>query len=342
MRFFLLCSACVVLSLGVAAPGSTTFTYARSDFAVIQVITVPELGLPNGAGHPLCDLQFSPDGNTVYLMATCETPGPPTGVYSASVTRNSSGDVTGFGSFTLLFAPPSDTFFSGGLEMAPGTTQPAFFSSSVTRTDIASRGPTYEYGILQFPVATNADEVTDIGLGYRGSAVEFLPFAGDAANDPRTILQTFFGSGEVWAHTVTPDGGGVFDDTFTVNPDGTLWADLSTSVGTDTMGDLEILTQGHLAGYAVVARFYGGVDVFPLNGSSDAPAEGTTVSTVEKIAFGNDAWGVEQDPVTGDLWIISYFAERSVPDPDTLPTIVVLRSALFADGFERGNSSEWQ
>lgn len=333
---------CLLVFLGFASPALGSFTYARTDFAVVNAIAVPELDLPIGVGHPLCDMQFSPDGNLVYLLASCETDDRASGVYSADVYRAANGDVTGFGSFSAVFSGPEDTLFVGGLELAPGTTTPTLFTSVVQDDgSAASRGPGFTYGVLQY-LDLGLEEVTELGAGYRGSGVEFLPFSGDPVTDPRTLLKMYFDTGEVWSHTATPDGD-VNDDSFTVNPVGTLWADLSTSVGTNTIGDLDILTLGPLAGWAVVARYYGGVSAFQLNGTSDAPADGTTVTNVETIAFGNDAWGVEQDPVTGNIWIVSYFVPGDIPNPETetLPALVQLKSALFADGFERGDTTAW-
>ena len=78
-----------------------------------QVIN--EFPMPANLTDPLGDLLFSDDGSQVFIVDASESTG--SAVWQAPVTRNAAGDVTGFGTFTQLFA---DEEIDTGLTLGPG------------------------------------------------------------------------------------------------------------------------------------------------------------------------------------------------------------------------------
>ncbi|MFT5710243.1 MAG: hypothetical protein ACI8QT_000937 [Halioglobus sp.] len=97
----LIFNSIVLAQVSVVEPG----------FEIISTFDVPA-GLTSSLGTML----FSNDGNTAYILDESEE--SDSAVWSATVTRNARGDVTGFGSFTQVFAFSNmDT----GLELGPGT-----------------------------------------------------------------------------------------------------------------------------------------------------------------------------------------------------------------------------
>lgn len=274
-----------LLLLGVLSPVAVFPQFVLEDdrFEIVNTFTLPE-----GATAEICDLQFSADGNTAFISSDCED--EESEVLSASVMRSSSGDVVGFGAFTSVFAEES---IDSGLQFGPGTDTFFYWIEDT--------------GIGQRPAGGPQEIVapTDYSFDYGG--LVFIPPGYPNAGD---LLHSSYEQGIVFLHAVTPDG----DGTFTVSAGSSVWADLTTSVGTDVIGDIEILTQGPLAGNALVALYDtdDSLGLIPIS-AAGTPARGGGVE-IDVFASGtSNTWGVEQDPTTGNIWAVIY--DTTVAEP---------------------------
>lgn len=283
--------SCLLL-LGGLSPAAVFSQLVIEDdrFEIVNTFT-----LPTGATPEICDLHFSPDGNTAYLSSDCEDRSSE--IVSASVQRSSGGDVVGFGTFATVFA---EALIDSGLQFGPGTDTFFYWVE--------------DGGIGQRPTGGPQELVAPTDYSYEYGGLEFIPPGYPNAGG---LLHSNYGEGMIFLHAVTYDG----DGTFTVAAGSSVWADLSSTVGTDVIGDVEILTSGPLAGHALVALYDGddSLGVFPIS-AAGTPARGGGVD-VDVLASGtSNAWGVEQDPTTGNLWAVIY------EDEDDVTVLVQIRS----------------
>lgn len=274
---------------------------------------IGEFGVPAGLTEPLGDMMFNNDGSVVYFVDRSEY--DDSAVWSAPVIRDGGGNVTGFGSMTLLFA---DDYIDTGLEFAPGSTTMFYRGWGPNEAAIAQRR------------ADGAIEYTEI-YNYEAyfGGLAFVPTGYSSFGN---LVSTSYYDEAMYSHMVTDDG----DGTYTV-ADGTLFADLSGSGLADSMGDVEFVTSGYLADSLLIAfHDYVGntISFIDLDPSTGLPAEGPTPTVHPLLTGTTEAWGIAVDPVTGYVWATMY-------EPTFEPYIVVIAVPVFADGFESGDNSAW-
>jgi len=262
---------CVCLLLGGGA---------ISEAATLHIpgfVEVNQYSLPAGIPGPLGGVMFSDDGNTLYILGGSESNA--SGAWTVPVIRNTSGTVTGLGAASQLFAfPQMDT----GLEIKPGT-DTLFFR--INGGEIGERRP--DGSIASF-LATGASFVG--GLAF---VPDPLPNAGD-------LLVGNYNSGVIHSHSLTDNS----DDTFTP----VLQGFYSNSAFGAT-GDLNFIPSGIFANDLMYTNWNGGtvsiIDIDPLTG---IPVGGGVAPTATLFAsgLGSGPWGLEFDPITGDLFISNF------------------------------------
>lgn len=265
---------------------------------------VNELEPPPGVTQAVGDLAFSFDGTTAYFISSSETTG--SAVWSATVLRDLAGAVVGFEDPALEF---EEEDMDTGLTVAPDSAT-LFFRLSHAIGQRPPGGPAESYPIDYGP--------------YGGMA--FLPPG--SANAGNLVGVSYSGR-SLYLHTVTSDQ----DGTYSIGQD-TLYADLDFT----GPGDVEVATAGPLEGWMLVAA-YGStspVVTFPLDSATGLPQQGTSPVSIPFVT-GPDpvlAWGLAIDPVTDNIWIVVFAGSG--------PSLVQIeRAALFADGFESGDTSAW-
>ena len=264
-------------------PVLAQLTILHPNFELVNSFPVPD-----ELDDPMGDILFSEDGSIVWVIEGSESDGA--AVFTATVTRDSEGNVTGFGTFTQVFAFPNlDT----GLIFSPAGDALFFFAEGIGHRqtngtiEVVEPDSDFDYGGLAF-----------LPPGY--------PNAGD-------ILFSSYNENIVYQHGVTADG----DGSYTVEALGTSWADLSAAFEDDgQIGDIILLAQGLLAGNAMIAVYGDEPDAsepvtlvyFPV-GADGLPA-GSGAPTPTTFATGvPGAWGVSEDPVTGNLWLVDFDAD---------------------------------
>lgn len=230
------------------------------------------------------DLLFSADGNLAYIIDQSED--SPSAVWMASVARDDAGNVSGFDTFTQVFA---DVGIDTGLSFGPGT------DTFVYRTEVNGITQRLNDGTIEGRPITNYDP------SFGG--LTFVPEAFSTGGD---IVSVSYNEGVLYQHPTAPDG----DGSFTIN-DPTTFADFSGSIGTSTIGDVAYVTSGPLAGTMMITAYNNSdtADIyhFPIDSATGLPAEGLTPTPVPFVNNGdNEAWGVATDPVTGNIWLIEF------------------------------------
>jgi hypothetical protein len=261
--------------------------FSLSSFALIMSVrdgftVVNEFPSPAGLTGSLGDLEFSADGNTVYLTDESESTGST--VYTASVNRDASNNVTSFGGFTPLF---TQDYIDTGLAFAPGSS--TLFYRTVPDP----------YYISQRTSGGMVEDTEIINYDGEYGGLAFIPAQYSNAND---LLTTSYNDEQIWRHPITDD----MDGTFTIGS-GVLVSDVAGGL---SMGDLEYITQGPLANNLIIAGYSD--DTFalftlPVNTTTGLPAATSTpVEFAEGVSGSNGVWGVAIDPVSNNIWAIDY------------------------------------
>jgi len=249
-----------------------------------RFVLINEFDPPAELTEPFGDLMFSSDGNLAYVIDRSEDSSA--AVWVATVTRDATGNVTGFGTFTQTFA---DEDIDTGLTFGPGT------DTFVYRTAGDGIAQRFNNGAIE------DRPITDYDPSFGG--LTFVPGMFSNGGD---IVSVSYDEGVLYQHPTVADG----DGSFTIGTPA-VFADLSSSIGTFTIGDAEYITSGPLAGTMMVAAYNSSATAdlyyFPINSSTGLPAQGLTPTPV---AFANngdgEAWGVATDPVTGNIWLIDF------------------------------------
>lgn len=277
MSRFIRSAFIMVFSLFIYNNALGQLTVDEPEYQVFNTFDIP----PNLTSS-LGTILFSADGNTVWILDESED--SDSSIWTATVTRDAQGNVTAFGAFSEVF---EYDYMDTGLEFGPSSDTMFFY--------------VYDGGIGQ-RLANGTVEVTAVSPyddSYGG--VAFIP--GSYPNGG-SILHASYDDGQVYIHAATPDG----DGSFTVNGTGTLYADFSVSIGTSTLGDIIVITNGPLAGNVMMAIYdLSGMTLayFPI-GADGLPVGGTT-PTPQTFASGDlGTWGVAFDPVTGNIWAVDY------------------------------------
>ena len=288
--------------------GSIQFLILLSSFSLqAQVITTVQDGFiivnefvePTGKTRALGDMLFSADGDTVYVLSDSESSS--SYVSTASLTRNSDGDVVGFGTFSQLFAAE---YMDTGLTFAPGSNT-LFYRRSVS--------PSENY--ISHRLEQDFIEETLIsGYDTHFGGLAFIPDQYIFANN---LIAVSFNDQTLNMHLVTDD----MDGTFTVSPSATQVAALSS-----TIGDVEYITTGALKHTMIIATYAdaeASLVMIPVNSVNGLPNPNPATTV---IAAGSDgAWGVAIDPITDNIWSIDY-------SNNSLTQIKI--DVVFKNGFE--------
>lgn len=285
------------LSLGLGlCMNATGQTVQVPGYSIAQ--TYP---IPTGVGEPVSSLFLDPNGVNYYIISNSEQNDAE--LRQGTLTRDGNGAIVSFSPTTQVMA------FAGldaGNSKAPGS-DTLFF----TLADPDS-GDLY---LLQRNAAA-ATTSTLIDLTASAGGLGFIPSDAPAfAND---LLIGLYNTDVVRRYTLSPDA----NDFFTVTFAG-LFADLSSLV--QGLGDVDFLTHGPLAGNMVVAAWdSAGLYVVPIDPNTGLPVGGannpSVIPFVTGIGDGIDSgpWGLEIDPITGDLFAINW-------DSDALGTDVIIR-----------------
>jgi hypothetical protein len=298
----------MVAILSIAMPASAQLVVEHPFCHIIG-----EFGLPAGLTDDLGDIQFSDDGSMVYFIDQSEDQNA--AVWSAPVIRDAGGNVSGFGTMTLIFAEP---YMDTGLEFAPGSSTMFFRGYDPDEPAIGQRRSD---GAIEYKRIT----------GYTGDhgGVAFVPQIYASFGN---LVSTSYNDARIFSHAVTDDG----DGTYTV-ADGTIYADFSGMVLTNGMGDAEFMTSGPLADTLLIVFYdYVGesLSYIDLDPSTGLPIEGTTPTLHPLLTGTTEAWGLGVDPLTGYIWVTMW-------DPTFEPYILAIAVPFFADGFESGDTSAW-
>ncbi len=145
------------------------------------------------------------------------------------------------------------------------------------------------------------------------------------------IVHSNHNNGKLFRHPTIDD----LDGTFTIDPAGVLLADLSASISTDVLGDVEFVTDGALAGNALLANYLGtdSLSYFPMDAATGLPSAGIEPTPTVFATGTTESWGVAQDPITGYIWSIQYSGATRL--------IQIADSGIFWDGFEDGTTDVW-
>lgn len=291
------------LVLALPASGGAQLLVLDQRFEVVN-----EFPLPADLNPNLGDLMFSADGTTAFVITASESSA--SAVWTASIVRDGAGDVTSFGAFSEVFADP---MIDTGLTLAPG-------SDTLFYRVIGAIAQRRADGAIE------QEPIVDYGGTFGGLA--FLPAGYPNAG---SLLSSSFGDAAVYLHPVSDDG----DGTFTIG-EPTLWADLGLDV--DDLGDVEVVSSGPLAGSLLGTSF--GADpatlfTVEIDPATGLPAGGTTPAVMPFATGLTNGWGVAVDSITGNLWSIRFTAGS--------PALIQIgvKRALFADGFETGDTSAW-
>jgi hypothetical protein len=268
-------------------------TCAQGALAQFEVVDprfeiVDEIVFPAGFTSEICDIHFTDDGSQAFIVDDCED--SDAGIWRVDVLRDGSDRVTGFAAPVQLNTPGEE--LDAGLVLAP--------NGQTLFTWV------YDVGIGQLVSLTGAVEVTPVANydpDYGG--LDLLP-SGPNAGD---IVHSDYDLAQLYRHSYTPDG----DDSYTVDPVGVLYADFSGSLGSSVLGDVLFPTRGPLAGNALLALYNDSttqqsVAYFPL-GADGEPADGVSPALSFLVSGNNSVWGLAQDPLTGDLWLVDYGAD---------------------------------
>ncbi|MCH7914280.1 MAG: DUF1735 domain-containing protein [Deltaproteobacteria bacterium] len=257
---------------------TVTTTNAQITLHVPGFSWVNQFSLPAGIPSDLGDVLFSSDGNTLFILGGSES--FDSGVWSVPVTRDASGAVVGLGTATLLFLSESmDT----GLEFKPGTGT-LFF-----RNDLASVvGERRTDGTIAFFPAEGSTSFG--GLAF---VPDPLPNAGD-------MLLGDWDTGEINIHSLTDNGDGFF------TPGPKVFYSNSELGAT---GDLQFIPTGTFANDLMFTNFSNGtvsiIDIDPITG---LPVGGGSTPSITLFAsgLGSGPWGLDFDPITGNLFIANF------------------------------------
>ena len=260
--------------------------------AVAQVVVhdpsltvVNQFALPAGIPSPLGDVMLTEDGTTMLLVGGSERADG--SLWSAPVIRDASGTVTGLGSATLLLSYPGlDT----SVEVMEGTST-LFFAAWT-----ASFSPPPNAEIVEMlPDGTTAVFQLPDGAADSGFAIvpPWFPNGGD-------LLKAHYPSGIIDSYSLTDLGNGFFEPVL----DGYY----SNSQYTAS-GDMHFVPSGVYEDDLMFTDWDDGeIGVIDIDRTTGLPVGGGATPTLTIIAsgFGVGPWGLEFDPITGNLFVSNW------------------------------------
>lgn len=281
-----------------------------------------DLGGPSGVPGPLGGLTVS-NSNANTLLIGGSANGPAADIYSIGLTRNGSGNITGFSGTASFFADAFGPGNAGGIDggLAYGPDGVLFYTAFSNN------------GIGQIkPGSTGPDKLTTAPIGGTVGTLAFVPtgFAGAGMLALASYSQSTFG-----LYSLTPDGSGTFNLTEAVapitiggGPEGILYVPLGSALFANPSVLISEYGAGTIAAYEL--------------GANGLPIPGTRRVFITGLS---GAEGAALDPVTNDFLFstfgsgntvirVSGFAEPppAVPEPGTW---LMLSGGLLALGFAK-------
>lgn len=268
----------------------------------------------------LGDIWFSADGTTAFVVDRAQQSDAT--LWSLPVTRSVSGDVTGFGTPTLVF---TENQLETGLAQYDGDTTWFFRSSNL------GIGQRDEFGNVEY-FEPNYD--------VSGGGMTIIP---PGFPNSSQLLSADEEGRDVWRHPVSNDGDGTY----------TIGAGVRVVVNVTTTGedlyDLAYVQTGVLEGSLLAATevdedgLYGELRAYALDPATGQAvgglfADGVRIAQTSSCARNHscpDPFGLDIDPVTGNIWVMVNTSSSTLD-------LYQLVEVLFADGFEDGDTSAWQ
>ena len=286
----------VILALAWPLGGRALVLEDTTNFTVKNVWDAAgNLGIPQSLGG----LLFSQDGAILYAVGASESPA--SALYAIPVTRHpTTNEVTALGplaAVTKIFDGDSGTPSSGltaGLGFGPeGTLFSVYWDKNVLAQRPGGVGGTetqFDMGALGVPSATT-------GLMFSAHTI-----------DPSTafgMLQMIANAPEIYNVPLTPAGGGLFTPGAVSH---------FVTLLRDGVGAIQYVPSGSFAGDVMYVSWTVGevrvLDVdpatgLPIDAGTMLPMLGTSnpVDTGFASDLGNGPWGLDFDPLTGELFV---------------------------------------
>lgn len=295
------------LVASVPLTSSAALTLHVDGYAVVN-----ELATPSAVPFPIGDMTFSPDGNTAYFLGGSEGTG--SGVWSAPVTRDISGTVTGFGAATNLFYEGN---LDSGLLFYPGSTT-LMYRGQEPSSQEPSIGQRQDNGAIEHKYIINYD-------GALGGGMTVVP---SKYTNGGSLLSTSYGDEDMYLHTVVDDQ----DGTYTIG-EGEFYG--GTISG---FGDVAFVLTGGLADSVLYADYYyDEVRFFAVDPQTGLPVGGTSLNPSTFMSWSSleGPWGLEIDPITNNIFVMLFdpvtapivqvsAAANAVPEPSSLIALTLL------------------
>jgi hypothetical protein len=302
-----------------AAAVTTSIKFDLSGFQVTRVWTGASLGIPVSS-DPTCvntstctdlgGIFFSPDGNTLYVVAAADR--ATSALYAVSVTRSTTtNEVTALvGPAVKVFGgnpPPGGGGLDAGWEFGPLGT---LFYSYVPADVLAERVGATE---MQFDLSTSPSNVPNSIAG-----LTFSPFRIDPGTGFGTLQLNTGSLADLYELSLMPAGGGFFAPTGS-----TLFVTLPLS----SLGNLQYIPSAPLAGDLMYEAYNAGelhfIAIDPASGlaidsTTGRPMLGTAnpVDTRFAHGFGSNTnagpFGLEFDPRNNDLFVSTAEGDPSI------------------------------
>ena len=313
----LLALALPLLLEGTSVAVTTSIAFDDTGFRVASVWTGSSLGIPVSP-DPACvitntctnlgGILFSPDGNTLYVVAAADT--TTSALYAVSVTRSTTTNevINLVGPASKVFdanSPAAGTGLDAGWQFGPsGTLFYSYFPANVLAERVGANEMQFNLNSLKVPSSI--------------AGLAFSPFRVDQGTAFGTLqINTGFGR-NVYELALTPTSGGFFAPVAK-----TLFATLANG----SLGNMQYIPSAPFAGDLMYVAFNAGelhiVAIDPATGLAvDSTTGRPTLGTANPVdmrfarGFGSDTtagpFGLEFDPRNNDMFVSTFEGDSSV------------------------------